>query len=174
VKTTTSVSCPRCLTAQNAGLDPLFSECSTCGHHWSHPAARPPEPPAEPEPAVEATQPPPLRVYGASTHVCTRCHTAGWPRDLYRGSITAVGLVLLGLFALVAGTMFRPPSALVGMALLCTGVLVSTLEASRRSGPLCRSCETGPLVPLGTPSAQAIQTQKAAQTAAETGTKTGT
>jgi hypothetical protein len=132
VKTTTSVSCPRCLTAQNAGLDPFFSECSTCGHRWSHPEARPPEPPDEPEPAVEAAQTPPLRGYVTATHVCTRCHTAGWPRDPYRGSITAVGLVGLALFALVAGTMFRPPSALVGMALLCTGVLVSTLEASRR------------------------------------------
>ena len=82
--------------------------------------------------------------------------------------------MLLGLFALVAGTLFRPPSALVGMALLCTGVMVSTLEASRRSGSLCRSCETGPLVPLSTPLAQSILTHKAAQTAAETGTKTGT
>lgn len=117
---------------------------------------------------------PPLRVYGAATHICTRCHTAGWPRDPYRGSITAVGLVLLGLFALVVGLMFRPPSALVGMALLCTSVLVSTMEASRRSGPLCRSCETGPLVPIGTPVAQAILTQNAAQNTVETGTQNGT
>ena len=158
------------MTAQNAGPDPLSSECSTCGLHWNGHVSLPPKPPAEPNPASDIAWVPPQLVYRPATHLCTRCHAAGWPRDPYRGSITAVGLVLLGLFALVAGLMFQPPSALVGMALLCTGVLVSTLEASRRSGPLCRSCETGPLVPIGTPLAQAILTQTAGTNADETGT----
>lgn len=155
---TTSVTCPRCLTDQNVGSDPLFSVCSTCAHEWSHPAVAPlpaaPEPMEPPSSATAGRHKRPA--WGAATHICTRCHTVGHPRPAYRGSISAIGLVLLGFAALAGGMLLRPPSALSGMALLCAGILVSSIEAGRRSGPLCRTCETGPMVPLDTPAARAL------------------
>lgn len=159
MKKTTSVTCPRCLTDQNAGHDPLFSECSTCGHQWSHPAAEAPEATPEPPPEPVTPIPTPGRIWVTASHVCTRCHAAGRPRSTYVGSAFAIGLVVLGLFALVGGFLLRPPSAMAGMALLCTGFLVSSLESGRRAGPLCRTCETGPLVPIDTPAGRSILRQ---------------
>lgn len=166
MKKTTYVTCPRCLTDQNPGPDPFSSLCSTCGHTWSHPAAQAPavaEPTPAPDPEAAASTPREPNHTGA-THICTRCGTIGWPRSPYHGSVTALGLVLLGLFALVGGLMLRPPSALVGMALLCTGVLVSSIEANRRSGPLCRTCETGSLVPLTTPTGRQMAAENDPET----------
>jgi hypothetical protein len=65
----------------------------------------------------------------------------------------SVGLLFVGAVLFFFGLTFGAAGGILGALLMSTAVLISALESQRRLGPLCRFCETGPMVPLDTPAA---------------------